>query len=76
MYSAFAAMDQNQKNCVDKLYCISRKSLNFILEMDGCCKLKWTVIDVLRVVAKKWCLKCLVFDVINSFIKLYSVERF
>lgn len=53
MYSAFAAMDQNQKNCVDKLYCISRKSLNFILEMDGCCKLKWTVIDVLRVVAKK-----------------------
>lgn len=44
--------------------------------MGGCCKLKWTVIDVLRVVAKKWCLKCLVFDVINSFIKLYSVERF
>lgn len=22
------------------------------------------------------CLKCLVFDVINSFLKLYSVERF
>lgn len=43
MYSAFAAMDQNQKNRVDKLYCISRKLLNFILEMDGCCKLKWTV---------------------------------
>lgn len=52
MYSAFAAMDQNQKNCVDKLYCISRKSFNFILAMDGCCKLKWTVIDVLCVVAK------------------------
>lgn len=43
MYSAFAAMDQNQENCVDKLYCVSRRSLNFILEMDGCCKLKWTV---------------------------------
>lgn len=43
MYSAFAAMDQNQENCVDKLYCVSRKLLNFILETDGCCKLKWTV---------------------------------
>jgi hypothetical protein len=43
MYSAFAAMDQNQKNRVDKLYCISRKLLHFILEMDGCCKLKWTI---------------------------------
>lgn len=34
--------------------------------------------DVPNVVAekKKWCLKCLVFDVINSFVKLYSVERF
>lgn len=43
MYSAFAAMDQNQENRVDKLDCVSRKFLNFILEMDGCCKLKWTV---------------------------------
>lgn len=34
MYSAFAAMDQNQKTRVDKSYCISRKLLNFILEMD------------------------------------------
>lgn len=34
MYSAFAAMDQNQETRVDKSYCISRKLLNFILEMD------------------------------------------
>lgn len=34
-------------------------------------------IDVPNVVAEKnWCLKCLVFDVINSFVKPYSVERF
>lgn len=29
MYSAFAAMDQNQKNRVDKLYCIRRKSISY-----------------------------------------------
>lgn len=29
MYSAFAAMDQNQKNRVDKLYCIRRKLISY-----------------------------------------------
>lgn len=76
MYSAFAAMDQNQETRVDKSYCISRKLLNFILEMDWCCKLKWTVYWSSKCGSKKWCLKCLVFDVINSFVILYIVERF
>lgn len=76
MYSAFAAMDQNQKTRVDKSYCISRKLLNFILEMDWCCKLKWTVHWSSKCGSKKWCLKCLVFDVINSFVIFYIVERF
>lgn len=52
MYSAFAAMDQNQKNRVDKLYCIRRKLISYQKWMEAASQ-NGLSIDVPNVVAEK-----------------------
>lgn len=39
-------------------------------------KSRTVLLNLQNVVAKKWCFQYTVFDVINSFVIIYSVERF